>query len=168
MEQDSLKSLLRYDPESGLFFWLVDRPGIIKSGDVAGTVISGRVYVRFMGRQQQAHRLAFLYMTGSFPIDEVDHRDGNPINNSWGNLRECTHGQNAQNKKVSKRNKSGYLGVSKHKSGWQATIAVDKKYYHLGLFKTPEEAHSAYLDAKLRLHTFNPKPREGSEKCKVN
>lgn len=166
--QADLLRLLSYCKDSGDFRWNVRRPGGINPGDIAGTLIQGRVYIRFEGRQQMAHRLAFIYMTGDLPEEHIDHQDGNPSNNAWGNLRACSRSQNHQNRKVSKRNKSGMLGVSKHSGGWQATIAKDKKYHHLGLFKTPEEAHQAYLDAKARLHTFNPTPREGSAQCQTH
>ncbi|EOA5670578.1 HNH endonuclease, partial [Pseudomonas aeruginosa] len=164
--QEELRRLLSYCPETGEFRWKVKPPGKVQIGDLAGTKGEAFVYIRFEGRRQKAHRLAFLYMTGEMPLGNVDHIDGNSANNAWSNLRLCTHAENMQNRKVSKRNKSGFLGVSKHSSGWQATIAKDKKYYHLGLFKTPEEAHQAYLAAKAQLHTFNPIPREGSATCK--
>lgn len=166
-QQEELKRLLDYCPDTGFFRWKVKRPGKIQIGDIAGTVIQERIYIRFEGKQQMAHRLAHLYMTGSHPVEAIDHRDGNPSNNAWLNLRECTLRQNGQNRKVSKANKSGFLGVSKHRCGWQSTIAKDGKYHHLGLFKTPEEAHQAYLKAKSELHTFNPIPRNGSATCKT-
>ncbi|MBG6289478.1 HNH endonuclease [Pseudomonas nitroreducens] len=164
--QAELRRLLSYCPETGEFRWNVKPPGKVQIGDLAGTKDETFTYIRFEGKRQKAHRLAFLYMTGEIPSGCIDHIDGDPTNNAWANLRICSHSENMQNRKVSKRNKSGFLGVSKHPSGWQATIAKDKKYYHLGLFKTPEEAHEAYLAAKARLHTFNPIPREGSAICK--
>lgn len=104
-------------------------------------------------------RLAVLYMTGAFPPECVDHRDGNLFNNAWANLRICSHGENMQNKLVSKRNKSGLIGVSKHGDAWQATICVNKHYRHLGRFSTAEAAHAAYVAAKRELHGFNPEVR---------
>lgn len=155
-----LRSLLAYNPSTGEFTWRVARPGKTKAGSVAGTVINGRIYIRFQGRQQLAHRLAFLHVTGELPRDEVDHKDGNPANNAWENLRLCSHAQNGQNRKASKRNKSGLLGVSKHGDGWQATICVNKKYTHLGRFKTAEAAHHAYVEAKRKMHEFSPEVRK--------
>lgn len=154
-------TLLDYNPDSGVFHWKVTRGRLAKAGGIAGTEIQGRVYIKIDGKMHLAHRLAFAFMTGSFPQDRVDHMDGDASNNRWANLRKCSHAENMQNKRVSRSNKSGFLGVSKHKAGWQATIAVDKRYHYLGLFKTPEAAHAAYLDAKSRLHQFNPRPREG-------
>lgn len=151
--------LLDYDETTGVLRWRVTRGRQAKAGDIAGTIIQGRRYVKICGRSYLAHRLIFAIKTGRLPSGEIDHIDGNPDNNAWCNLRECTHSQNGQNRKVSKANKSGLIGVSKHGNGWQATICVNKVYRHLGRFKTPEEAHAAYVAAKRELHTFNPEVR---------
>jgi len=159
--QDELRQLLSYDPRTGIFHWRVTRGRLARAGDVAGTPIQGRVHIKVKGRLYYAHRLAFLYMDGALPSDEVDHIDGDPSNNRWGNLRQCSHAENMQNKQVSKANKSGLLGVSKHGNAWQATIRVGKQHHHIGRFRTPEEAHQAYLEAKARIHEFNPKIDNG-------
>jgi hypothetical protein len=156
MNAARLNELLHYCPESGVFTWKVNRGRLAKAGSIAGTAQHGRVHIKADGRLHYAHRLAFLYMTGEFPSAEVDHIDGDPANNRWANLRPCTRDENLQNKKVSKSNKSGLLGVSRHRCGWQATIHADKKQIHLGLFQDPLEAHQAYLEAKAQLHGFNP------------
>lgn len=151
--------LLAYDPISGSLCWKFSRGRLAKAGNIAGTIIQGRRYVKVCGRMHLSHRLIFAIVTGRFPMEEIDHIDGNPLNNAWANLRECSRSQNGQNRRVSKANKSGLLGVSKHGTAWQATICVDKVYRHLGRFKTAEEAHAAYVDAKRRLHSFNPDVR---------
>ncbi|WP_174958564.1 AP2 domain-containing protein [Burkholderia aenigmatica] len=85
---------------------------------------------------------------------DVDHRDGNTLNNQRKNLRVCTHAQNTCNRKMSRRNTSGYKGVtwSKRDQRWQAQIMIGGKQKWLGLFDAPETAHQAYRRAAVELH----------------
>jgi len=153
------RALLSYNELTGDLFWKVSRGRLAKAGWAAGTIVQGRRYVKIDGKFHLAHRIIYAMKTGAFPAGQIDHIDGNPSNNAWANLRACSFPQNMQNRKVSKRNKSGLIGVSKHGNAWQATIAVDKVYHYLGRFKTPEEAHEAYKAAKRRLHSFSPEVR---------
>jgi hypothetical protein len=85
---------------------------------------------------------------------EVDHRDGNGLNNSRINLRVATPHQNTLNRRLSRRNTSGFKGVRwvEHCQRWRATIGLNGKQYHLGVFPTPEEAYAAYCEANANLH----------------
>lgn len=80
---------------------------------------------------------------------EVDHIDGNGLDNRRKNIRLCTHQQNEFNQQLSKRNKSGYKGVyfSKDHRKWRAQITVNNCVKFLGFFITPEEASYAYNKA---------------------
>ena len=84
---------------------------------------------------------------------EVDHIDGNKLNNQKSNLRIATRSQNAMNVGITKRNKSGYKGVSWHKCSnkWEVRIRINGKKLHLGLFINKEDAAKAYNDA-AKLH----------------
>lgn len=84
----------------------------------------------------------------------VDHVDGNTLNNQKYNLRVCTNRGNSCNNKISKRNKSGYKGVSYNKRDkrWYATITVKRKGLHLGCFKSPEEAYEKWKQAAIIYH----------------
>lgn len=158
-------SLLRYDPQSGNFFWRVTRGRTAVVGSVAGGRLpDGRVHIKIDGHYQYAHRLAFVFMLGRFPFDCVDHIDGDPSNNCWNNLRECSHAQNMQNKHVYKSNSTELIGVSRatRSKKWRATIKINGKCHHLGCFDTPREAHKQYLLAKSRLHKFNPTSRSSA------
>jgi hypothetical protein len=82
---------------------------------------------------------------------EVDHIDGNGLNNQRHNLRYCTRLQNAQNQKLRKTSRSGFKGVSlRHNGEWGARITVNKEPKWIGYFKTPIEAAKAYNAAAVK------------------
>lgn len=156
-----LRELLAYDPLTGEFRWRVGRKRAPMGALAGGKTSHG--YIRIgvdMGGQQYAHRLAWLYMTGEWPSCEVDHINGDKSDNRWSNLRGVSSTINKQNKRrPQSNNKSGFLGVSLNSSRkncpskWLAQICLPGgKRRFLGNFKTPEEAHEAYLKAKRSLH----------------
>ncbi|TGQ11232.1 hypothetical protein EN858_15025 [Mesorhizobium sp. M4B.F.Ca.ET.215.01.1.1] len=165
-----LKELFSYDPETGHFTRLKRGGSSGKNvskwqpGQIAGSITNrGYIAIRIDGYSYSAHRLAVLYMTGEWPKDSVDHSDGDFANNAWGNLRECTHAENLQNMKIPTNCTSGYVGVywKQHKTKpWVATITVEGKRTFLGHYPTPQDAHTAYLAAKAKMHRFQPVPRE--------
>jgi len=160
LDQDRLKELLHYDPETGVFTWRVDR-GSVKAGSEAGCVHSnGYHLIKVCKKIFYAHRLVFLYMTGGWPSQHVDHINGKKRDNRWFNLRDVDVGMNSQNERSPRvNNKSGFLGVCliSGSSGkpYRAQIGLPGgagKTKNLGRYATPEEAHEAYLAAKRRLH----------------
>jgi hypothetical protein len=88
----------------------------------------------------------------AIPGKEVDHRDGNGLNNTRSNLRVVSHKENLRNQKRSSANTSGYKGVSWHKRGhkWQAYITVDQQHIHLGLHSKKEDAACVYNKAAMQ------------------
>jgi len=138
LTQSRLKELLRYDPTTGLFSRF--------SGKVAGAIRPDG-YVRIMVARElfYAHRLAFLYMTGSFPTEQADHINGNRTDNRWINLRAVNNLENHKNQRIPISNTSGVIGVhrAKKKNQWQAQIRHKGRRIHLGLFATIEEAAAA-------------------------
>lgn len=158
--RSELENLLDYNPWTGSLFW---RRGKL-SGKLAGTISVGRPdksnrYLRVgiktdKRRQYPAHRLIWMIMTGDQPPDVIDHRDGNPLNLRWDNLREATNGQNIQNSKLRKDNKSGVKGVcwEPDRRKWVAIISVDGRHIRLGRFNTVSEAEHIINSARIRLH----------------
>lgn len=152
-----VRDLLHYNPSTGDFFWLVDR-NRARSGNAAGTlnVVSRYTLISIDGVQYPAHRLAWLYVMGTWPDGEVDHKNGKRSDNSFKNLRVVTHKINSQNRRSPRKgSKSGLLGVSR--SGgrgrpWMSAIIHEGKRHYLGTFDTPEEAHAVYVDKKRELH----------------
>jgi hypothetical protein len=96
-----------------------------------------------------------LMHTFLLQAEEVDHQDGDGLNNRRKNLRPCTHAQNMQNM-YHTVNQTGFKGVAiERRKGrsdrWIAQIRVNGKHRRIGRFKTPEEAHAAYVEA-ARFH----------------
>jgi hypothetical protein len=150
LTQDYLKSLLRYEPRSGQFFWLVDK-GRVGAGDKAGTTSRrGYVDIKIDGRSYLAHRLAWLYMTGEFPIHEIDHINGNPSNNRWTNLREGTHSQVTRPHRTYKSNISGHSGVHWRKDAdkYRVRITVNNQRISIGHYSDFKEACGARAKAE--------------------
>ena len=85
---------------------------------------------------------------------EVDHKDGNGLNNQKFNLRLATHSQNMMNKSKQVRNTSGFKGVSWDKTHkkWQAYITLNRIQKNLGYFKSKQEAHQARSGATPVYH----------------
>ena len=107
--QARLKELLTYDPETGYFTRNVNVKGA-NAGERAGTITAkGYIAIGIDRKHYLAHRLAFLYMTGEWPKELVDHKDTIKINNKWENLREATNSQNKRNVGARKTNKSGSI-----------------------------------------------------------
>ena len=156
LTQARLEELLHYDPETGLFTRLVRTSNSTKVGDVVGTAGKGGYLACSIDwKFHQMHRLAFLYMTGSFPVYDVDHINGLTADNRWCNLRDVPTQLNVQNvKRANKNNRSGFMGVHwrEERAKWVASIRINGKYVRLGSFDTPEEAHAAYLEGKRKHH----------------
>jgi len=157
LTQERLKQLLIYNPDTGVFIWK-KRQGIDREtrrwnsryyGKVAGYkrvdkgVSSTRyIVVSIADRPFLAHRLAFLYMTGNFPEDKIDHINGNSLDNRWVNLRAVTVLENNRNKRLPRNNTSGVVGVYWHKwhRKWNAMISVGGRLISLGYFTDMADA----------------------------
>ena len=154
---ERLKELVIYEPTTGIFTWRISRGGCVKQGATAGSLTNGYVSIAIDAKRYKAHRLAWLYVFGVWPKDEIDHIDTNKSNNRIANLREATHSENMQNQRSSpKTSATGLMGAHFYKrtKKWQASITVGGNLKHLGYFNTANEAHDAYLKAKRELHEF--------------
>lgn len=154
-----LMALLAYDPATGAFVWRVRRGNHAVAGSEAGFVHpSGYRYIRVLGRRYSAHRLAWLYVFGFWPKQQIDHVNGVRSDNRISNLREVSQRENAQNLHgpLSSNRTSRFLGVSwkSRERRWRAQIQLDRKKLDLGLFESEEAARDAYLAAKKRLHPY--------------
>lgn len=156
---ERLRDVLAYDQETGIFTRRISLTRRIKVGDVAGGPDrNGHIRIQVDGRLYAAHRLAWLYMTGSWPSHDVDHIDGRRANNSFANLRDVSKAANQQNQRhPHARGTTGYLGVTfnKARGKFQAQIGTKERCKYLGLFPSAAQAHAAYLTAKRQLHEGN-------------
>ena len=127
--KEELRRLLTYNEVSGDFTWNVNKSSRARAGKVAGTKSSDGVYIRIDGRNYAAHRLAFIYIDGVLPSEghNVDHKDCNHYNNSWGNLRISTFSQNSCNRRVQSNSKSGIKNISFYKNICKWRVAVSSK-----------------------------------------
>ena len=152
LDHATLLEHLHYDPETGIWTRLISA-GRAKAGDRADSLTKGSKYykLRLLGKQHNSHRLAWFYMTGAWPAQQIDHRDTNRHNNAWHNLRQATQIQNQGNQKHRQDSTSGFKGVTwcKARRKWIASIGYNYKRFHLGAFDTAEDAHRAYKKAAL-------------------
>lgn len=149
---ERLKQVLSFDPETGIFTWIYGQ----RAGCKAGYKLSqGHIAITVDGVPFYAHRLAWLYVNGKWPDEMIDHINGDRADNRFWNLRSCNRAINAQNqRKASKNNKCGFLGVHKFRDKFEAQIRdpIAKKIRSLGRFDTAQEAGAAYIRAKRNLH----------------
>ena len=166
-DEELLRKLLDYDPETGSLTWRVRTPDMFKSRH--STKINSsesackRWNTRYSGKPALAcknnighlhgaifdilylaHRVIWKHQTGEDP-NEIDHINGNGGDNRWVNLRNVSHKENMKNLKLRHNNTSGHIGVSlcpKQKL-WRARVFADGKEIHLGYFRDIQDALSA-------------------------
>ena len=150
---EKLREFLHYEPETGIFTRKVSTARRVKAGDVAGCP-DGRGYllIQAQSRLYRAHRLAWLYVYGTWPTDQIDHINRIRTDNRISNLREVSHKQNGQNRSKPSNNTSGYTGVRWYKriSKWVAQIRHNYKHIYLGCYNTIEEAIAARKAGELK------------------
>ncbi len=149
---DRLHELLNYNPETGIFTWKIDR-GNFKAGKQAGTLHHlGYINIIIDWKSYGAHRLAWLYINGYFPENQIDHINRDKTDNRIKNLREATCQCNNRNRDIQKNNKTGIVGVhwSKTSRKYRAEIKINRKTIHLGYFKILKEATQARWEAEKK------------------
>jgi hypothetical protein len=146
--QALLKQMLAYCPAIGEFTRLVGVRGGGKAGSKAGSLrLDGYTQVMINGKLYRAHRLAWLYEHGAWPVDIIDHVDQDRSNDRISNLRECSQSENQRNVGLRVDSNSGFKGVSWHKASgkFRAHASVNGKLKHLGYFLTSESANAARI-----------------------
>jgi hypothetical protein len=160
LTQARVRELLDYDPDSGLFHWKVSRSRNAKAGCVAGYLeATGYVRITIDGARYLAHRLAW-FLTHGVWHSCIDHKNRNCSDNRLCNLRPATKAENSRNSRLRLNNRCGFKGVyyrptvtyrdgatSLRASPFCASIRVGGRQRNLGYFKTPEDAHAAYVAA---------------------
>lgn len=150
---EKLREILHYDREAGIFTWKVSRGRCARPGVLAGCINKGGYHkINIGGRKYSTHRLAWLYMTGQWPMGEIDHINCNPLDNRFANLREADRFGNTRNTKKRRDNTSGFKGVGFKDGRWVARIWIGGKRKHIGYFGSAEDAHIAYVAAADKYH----------------
>ena len=141
ISQEKLKTLFNYDPFTGWF---------IKNGVPIGSITkNGYLTVRIDYKSYYLHRLAFLWMTGKFPVNDVDHINTNRLDNSWSNLREATRSQNLMNRssnveKILPKNVYRY-----NTNRYRVQIKINGENKHFGYYDTIEEAVKVATEKRI-------------------
>ncbi len=162
--QETIKSLLEYDQDTGVFKW--KKRDFLwwntrYAGRVAGVINCRGYMIIQLGKKNKislnymAHRLAWIYMNGSISMElEIDHINGVSTDNKISNLRLCNQSQNLSNRCENKNRKNKLpKGVEKQSGNtFCARITSNGKRIYLGNFPTSELAQSAYCKAALKYH----------------
>lgn len=149
-----VRQLLDYDPTTGVFTWLRGDESLFREqkfarrwnarwpGNVAGVKTNDTGYIKICiaGSRIYAHRLAFLYMTGRLPEQQVDHINGVRDDNRWANLREVSLQENRKNMRMVKTNTTGVTGVTRWQGRWIAQIRANGTTIRIGAYDTLEQA----------------------------
>lgn len=164
---EELRQILHYDPETGIFTWLArplrpeweqqDRGWNTRQvGTKAGALKNGRyIHIRiYAERTYLAHRLAWLYVTGSWPQEHIDHINCVKMDNRFSNLREATRLQNNKNVPHLSTNLSGLKGAhfDNRDGRYYPRIMTNGVVRSLGGYDTAQEAHEAYCKAAVEYH----------------
>lgn len=168
--REQLLDVLSWDIDRGVLVWKprsrlgmagggiwVESWNVKYAGKPAGTIREGKwrgVRISFQGRMLLAHRIIWFLHYGAWPECGIDHINGDPSDNRVSNMRLASQAENSRNTRRSRNNTSGRKGVSWHKQRqrWRATIMVDYRTKHLGLFDSIDEASQAYCQAAIQLH----------------
>jgi hypothetical protein len=155
--QERLKQLLHYDPVTGVFTRIQSSRSDRLGQQPGSRNTKGHIQIRIDGKLYVAHRLAWLYVNGQFPINQLDHIDGDKTNNKFGNLRTATNKQNQENVPLQTNNTSGYRGVSfdKRVNKFRAYVCHNRKNITIGLFATGEDAAIAARSVRDQLFTHH-------------
>lgn len=148
-----LREVLNYDPETGVFRWKMRRK--LRVGTIAGTDhIKGYRSIVIDREFYLAHRLAWLYVHGEWPTEQIDHINLDKKDNRIANLRLATNAQNHANKPLQSNNTSGVKGVvwDKARSKWIAQIKVGGKNIHCGRYVDFDEACAVRAEAMQQYH----------------
>lgn len=151
---DYLRSVINYNPETGVITWLKT----VSPRAPAGTSPTGRdrdgyLIMTLNGKYLRQHRVAWFYMTGSWPANKMDHRNGIRDDNRFCNLRECDEQDNNRNRGLSRNNTSGVSGVHFQQGKWMVRIRLNKHVRRFfGYFDDLELAELVANEARDKYH----------------
>ena len=159
-----LRACFDYSPNTGELRWK-HRPrehfhtalewkrwNTMNAGNSANVYITNKHYGTSITHSRYCtHRLIWKLMTGEDPPRDVDHQNGNGLDNRWDNLRLANMTEQNRNRQW-RGNATGRKGVYATRGKWRARIKNNYILHHLGTFDTIEEASAAYEAAARKLH----------------
>jgi hypothetical protein len=150
-----INEYLTYDSLSGNLYQRKKRPKIQVGALAGGLTGKGYRYIQLNGKKYPAHHIVWLLETGELPKKQIDHIDGDKLNNNFLNLREVTNKQNTENRGKQKNNKTGYKGVSFNNrlQKYVSQIQHNNQPIYIGVYATAYEAHLAYEKKAKELFT---------------
>jgi len=162
-ETKELRRLFHYDRGTGIVTRKVSTASRSIAGDVVGCKKkAGYLHVGVLGKTRRLHRVVWKWVTGDWPSDMIDHKDGVRDNNVWSNLRDVTTQDNNRNAFRKSNNTSGVTGVHRCKARWRAQIRLNRKTVHLGYFDDKDEARAVRKAAEAK-HGFHPNHGRGRD-----
>lgn len=151
LTQARLKTLVSYDPDTGIFIHLSGR----NKGKQAGGLDNSTGYLQLWldNKKYRLHTLAWLYVTGSYPLNIIDHKNRIKTDNRFHNLRDTTHSINNRNISLETKTTSGMSGVfwDKKRQKWNVKVNVDGKRVFARYYDSLEEAKAIRLSL-IELH----------------
>lgn len=153
LTHERLVELVNYDAETGEFSWRQTRSGR-RSGTFGFVEKNGYSRVCIDGERYLLHRLAWFYVTGKFPVNQLDHIDRNNGNNRFFNLREATSSENNMNVGVRQSNSSGATNIwyEPDRMKFRVGVKARGKTHYAGRFDTFDAALVARNDLVQKLH----------------
>lgn len=148
LTHEYLVTRLEYNKDTGIFIWKsVNIKNQVKIGQKAGYT-SGRkyLYLELDNKTYSLHRLAWFYTYKTWPKWDIDHINGNTLDNSINNLRDVPTRANCQNRKTHREGKLVGAHYVKTNNKWKSRIQINGKTIQIGTFNTQQEAHEAYLN----------------------
>lgn len=155
--QEYLQSLFQYNPKTGEMWWIKKRSNntrLFRPFEFTGAS-HGYIVIRLDNKLQLMHRLAWIYSHGEIPDGaEIDHANGNKLDNRMINLRLSTHSENNQNKPITTRNTSGFKGVhyNKNNNSWSAEVKSGDIRIREHGFNTAQDASNRAVEIRRNLH----------------
>lgn len=159
---ERLREVLSYDPDTGVFIWKISTSQLRAGAIAACKTSKGYIRIKIDRQTYAAHRLAWFYVHGEWPKNQLDHRNGIRDANWIANLREATNAENAQNRARRRDNKSGHPGIawSTRERRWKVSIKAHGQARCVGSFEDLDKAVECRKAAKASLHEFQPFDRE--------
>jgi len=160
LNQSILKKLISYNAETGEFTRLIGSgKGAALGTKTKGSLDKTNGYLKLCikGKQYYSHRLAWLYMTGHWPPEQIDHKNEIRTDNRFDNLRLANNAQNNQRSKPRSDSDTQILGVCWNKKAkkYIAQITHNKRHYYLGVYDYLHDAILARRNAENSLHDYH-------------